>query len=62
MDLVTCRNVLIYMGLELQRRALLKLHFALKAGGTLMLGATESIPVSRDWKPLNSKHRIFRRL
>jgi two-component system CheB/CheR fusion protein len=61
MDLVTCRNVLIYMEPELQRRALSRLHFALKPGGILMLGATESLQKSQDYSPIDRKWRIYRR-
>jgi two-component system, chemotaxis family, CheB/CheR fusion protein len=62
MDLVTCRNVLIYMERELQRKALSKLRYALKPGGLLMLGSTESVLGSPGWGIVDPKHRIFRRL
>lgn len=42
-DLVSCRNVLIYFGSELQRRVVPILHYALKPGGILWLGRSETI-------------------
>jgi two-component system CheB/CheR fusion protein len=62
MDLVTCRNVLIYMEPDLQQQVLAKLHFALRPGGALMLGSTEAIPGSADWKVWDAKSRIYRRI
>jgi len=58
LDLVSCRNLLIYMGPELQKRVLRLFHYALKPGGYLFLGSSESIgefgdlftPVDRKWK------------
>jgi len=43
LDLVSCRNLLIYMGSELQKRVLLLFHYALNPGGMLFLGSSESI-------------------
>ena len=43
LDLVSCRNVLIYMGPVLQRRVIPTLHYALKPGGYLMLGEAEGL-------------------
>jgi two-component system CheB/CheR fusion protein len=48
LDLVCCRNVLIYLGTTLQRRVLQIFHYALKPGGFLMLGSSESIGASAD--------------
>ena len=42
-DIVTCRNLLIYLEPEIQRRVLSLLHFALLEGGYLFLGNTESV-------------------
>ena len=42
LDLVSCRNVLIYLGTALQRRVLSTLHYALEQPGYLVLGKTES--------------------
>ena len=43
MDLISCRNVLIYMGVELHRKLIPLFHYALNPGGTLLLGTSESI-------------------
>jgi two-component system CheB/CheR fusion protein len=48
MDLVSCRNVMIYMEAGLQKRLLPLLHYALKPGGLLFLGPSETIGASRD--------------
>ena len=43
LDLVSCRNLLIYLGPVLQRRVIPSLHYSLKPGGYLMLGASENL-------------------
>ena len=43
MDLVSCRNVLIYLGVALQRRIVPRFHYALRPGGFLFLGPAEVI-------------------
>jgi len=43
MDLVSCRNVLIYLGADLQKRAIPILHYALKPNGFLLLGGSEGV-------------------
>ena len=43
LDLISLRNVLIYLGPLLQRRVMPLLHFALRSGGFLMLGESESV-------------------
>jgi two-component system CheB/CheR fusion protein len=58
LDLVSCRNLLIYLGPELQNRLIPTFHYALKTGGFLFISPSESIgnhsdifaPVSRKWK------------
>ncbi len=42
-DLISCRNVLIYLGADLQRRLLPVFHYALKPGGYLFLGTAETV-------------------
>ena len=42
LDLISCRNLLIYMGTELQRKLLPVFHYALKPGGLLFLGTSET--------------------
>ncbi|HUD26395.1 MAG TPA: chemotaxis protein CheB [Burkholderiaceae bacterium] len=62
-DLVTCRNVLIYLEPEVQRRVLLLLHFALKPDGFLFMGSAEAPGQREDLFKLVSKtSRIYRRV
>lgn len=61
-DLVTCRNVLIYFQPEMQARALSSIHFALRDGGVLMLGPSETVgDLSSHLAPVNGLERVFRR-
>jgi two-component system, chemotaxis family, CheB/CheR fusion protein len=60
LDLVSCRNVLIYLDNALQRRVLPILHYALKGDGFLFLGASENIgPYTELFEVIDSKHRVF---
>ncbi|MCX6065497.1 MAG: protein-glutamate O-methyltransferase CheR, partial [Chloroflexi bacterium] len=43
LDLLSCRNVLIYMGVELQKKLMPLFHYALNPGGSLLLGTSESV-------------------
>ncbi|MEO8655010.1 MAG: PAS domain-containing protein, partial [Ramlibacter sp.] len=43
LDLIVCRNLLIYLGLELQKKLIPLFHYALKPGGFLFLGTSEGI-------------------
>jgi len=61
-DLLVCRNTLMYMNAETQRNVLNRLHFALSPQGTLFLGHAEMLLSHSDrFTPLNLKHRIFRK-
>ena len=60
LDLISCRNLLIYLEPVLQKRVLPLFHYALKPGGYLMLGSAESISGFRDlFAPVDRNHRIF---
>ncbi|HEY2975674.1 MAG TPA: chemotaxis protein CheB [Pyrinomonadaceae bacterium] len=60
-DLISCRNLLIYLNRTAQNRALEVLHFALNPSGYLFLGTSESIDVAGDLFVVEDKdHRIFR--
>jgi two-component system CheB/CheR fusion protein len=62
-DIVTCRNLLIYLEPEAQRRALGLLHFALREGGYLLLGTAETLGQAESMFEVVSKRwRIYRRL
>jgi two-component system CheB/CheR fusion protein len=61
-DLVSCRNVLIYMGKNLQDTILPIFHYALKSDGCLLLGKTETLDSFAElFTPVDRKHRIYRR-
>jgi two-component system, chemotaxis family, CheB/CheR fusion protein len=61
-DLVLCRNVLIYFTSELQERILTRFHYAIREDGFLFLGRSESLLArSRLFRPLHLKWRIFTR-
>jgi two-component system CheB/CheR fusion protein len=62
LDLVTCRNVLIYFDAPLQKRVLSTLHYALSQPGFLVLGRTENIiGFDRLFVPADKSVRIFSR-
>jgi two-component system CheB/CheR fusion protein len=61
MDLISCRNVLIYLGPALQQRVLATLHYALNAQGLLMLGTSESVGAAADLFSLQDKRNKFYR-
>ncbi|WP_165233924.1 CheR family methyltransferase [Aquisphaera insulae] len=62
LDLISCRNLLIYLGPHLQKKLIPLFHFALRPGGYLFLGPAESLNDHPDlFKSLDSKHRIARR-
>ena len=61
-DLVSCRNALIYMDVALQRRVLPLLHYALNPGGFLFLGSSENVVGSGDlFEMVDARNRIFSR-
>ena len=63
LDLCTCRNLLIYIEPEVQRRVLSLLHFGLREGGALLLGNSETITGAEDlFEPVEKKMRIYRRI
>ena len=62
LDLISCRNVLIYLDRELQDRAVQTFHYALNPGGFLFLGASERITRhAKHFAIADDKHRIFQR-
>ncbi|MBV8742685.1 MAG: PAS domain-containing protein, partial [Sinobacteraceae bacterium] len=61
-DLCTCRNLLIYLEPETQRRVISLLHFALRDGGYMFLGTTETFGGSEHlFEVISKKWRIYRR-
>jgi chemotaxis methyl-accepting protein methylase/PAS domain-containing protein len=62
LDLISCRNLLIYLTPELQKKLLPLFHFSLNPGGLLVLGSSESIGAhTRLFAAQNGKSRIYRR-
>jgi two-component system CheB/CheR fusion protein len=63
LDIACCRNLLIYLEPEVQRRVLGILHFSLREGGCLFLGSSEALGNSdRTFDAISKKWRIFRRV
>ncbi len=62
-DLVSCRNLLIYFGPELQKRVMATVHYGLNPNGLLMLGASETIgPFSDLFRPFGGEgSKIFQK-
>ena len=60
MDLISCRNVLIYMAPTLQKRVLPIFHYALNLPGFLVLGSAETVGESTDlFDPIDRAHKIY---
>lgn len=60
LDLVTCRNLLIYPNAMAQERVMETLHFALNPGGFLFLGTSESLDNAGDlFAPVDKEMRIY---
>lgn len=71
LDLITCRNLLIYMSGDLQKKVIPLFHYALSPGGMLFLGTSETVgefeeiftPLDRQWKLYQRKddvHSVYR--
>ncbi|HEX5227482.1 MAG TPA: chemotaxis protein CheB [Bryobacteraceae bacterium] len=62
LDLISCRNVLIYMGPVLQKRVIPVFHYALKPNGYLLLGSSETIGIYSELFSLEEKSaKIYKR-
>ncbi|PWU11468.1 MAG: hypothetical protein C5B51_02600 [Terriglobia bacterium] len=62
LDLITCRNVLIYLGQPVQSKVMRLFHYALKPTGYLVLGASETIGDAGDlFGPVDRQHKIYSR-
>ncbi len=60
LDIVTCRNLMIYLQPEAQKRALAQFHYSLRPNGHLLLGSSESVSELRHaFETVHEKHRIF---
>jgi len=62
LDLISCRNVLIYLEPRAQRQLLLLFHHALKPNGMLFLGTSETVAEYEDlFSPVDRRAKLFRR-
>jgi two-component system CheB/CheR fusion protein len=60
MDLISCRNLLIYLEQDLQKKAIPTFHYALRPGGFLLLGASETVGGFHHlFEPVDRKHKIY---
>ena len=63
LDLLTCRNLLIYLETDLQKKLLPLFHYSLNPGGVLVLGSAETVGAATDlFAALSGKNRIYRRI
>ena len=63
LDVVSCRNVMIYLGSEAQVSVLALLHFALRPGGILLLGSAETVGKAEErFEPIAKAERLYRRV
>ena len=62
LDILSCRNLLIYFDVLLQRRLLPLFHYSLRPGGLLLLGSSETVGTfSKLFEPVDSKLRLYLR-
>jgi two-component system CheB/CheR fusion protein len=62
LDLISCRNLLIYMGGDLQKKVIPLFHYALKPGGMLFLGTSETVGEFGDlFVALDRKSKLYQR-
>ena len=63
LDLVCCRNLLIYFQTEVQERVIALFHFALKIDGNLFLGSSEGLgQFVGEFEVIANQHKIFRKI
>src|SRR5256714_8491156 len=63
LDLISCRNVLIYLSAELHKRCIPQFHYALNAGGYLILGPAESVGLYDElFKLVDRKNKIYAKI
>ncbi|WP_119461001.1 CheR family methyltransferase [Rhodospirillaceae bacterium SYSU D60014] len=61
-DLISCRNLLIYLGPHLQKKLFPVFHYALRPGGYLFLGSSETLTGHAElFRPIDTKHRLSQR-
>jgi two-component system CheB/CheR fusion protein len=61
LDLISCRNMLIYLQRDVQEEVISRFHYALRPGGHLMLGSSETIEHSELFRSTDTSNCIYRR-
>jgi two-component system CheB/CheR fusion protein len=61
MDIISCRNLMIYLGPALQARTLAIFHYALREPGFLVLGSAETLHTFAGFEVLEAKNKIYQR-
>jgi len=62
LDIVSCRNLLIYLEPDLQQKLITLFHYSLNPGGVLILGTAETLASQKElFAPMDQKLRVFRR-
>jgi len=63
LDILSCRNLLIYLTQEVQKKLIPLFYYSLKPGGLLLLGSAETVGSNTErFAPLSSKSRLFQRV
>jgi PAS domain S-box-containing protein len=63
LDIISCRNLLIYLEPEMQERILNLLHFGLREGGALFLGSSETVGGAEElYELIDKRARLYRRV
>jgi len=63
LDILSCRNLLIYLTTEVQKKLIPLFHYSLAPGGILFQGSAETVgDFTHLFSPLNAKSRLFRRM
>lgn len=62
LDILSCRNLLIYLTTEVQKKLIPLFHYSLNPGGILFLGSAETTGTGAElFTPLSGKHRLYQR-
>ncbi|MFZ4622460.1 MAG: CheR family methyltransferase, partial [Bacteroidota bacterium] len=62
LDILTCRNMLIYFEAELQKKLMTLFHYTLKSGGILLLGSSETLSGRKGgFRELDTKKKLYKR-
>ena len=61
LDMVSCRNLLIYLNAKLQAQVMATFRFALREDGVLVLGSSEGLGRDGGFEPIDAKSRIYKR-